>query len=569
MRLIELDCDRASFHKITFAPEGLTLIVGDGPADKAMEGSSNGVGKTLALGLIHHCLGANADPSLAAAVPDWLFSLRCEILGKVHTIQRSGDGKRVSLNGQAATVKGLREWLDDSGVFYLNPDVPSLSFRSLFKRFARYTREDCLDPLKTKKEQEFEARLRTLYLLGLDWSLAVSKRQHKLELEAIDRTLKTWQEDTILHEVFRTGTQPKLRAEWLDSEIPRLIEDRDRFQVAEDYRAIELQAGELTNQLRELERAEAVLQFQRDSIDKALAQHPDISREDLLELYSGLQEIFKPEALAHLDAVEEFHRTLSVNRRDRLERDRLELMTRARRLEAEREHVARARDQRLQSLQGKRALDEYAALARHIADLEAERDRLNEFLTLASGLQERAQRVRERRVAEDRDAASYVASDPVADAAQQFRTLAEILYPHVPAGVVLETNTGDNQVRYNIAVQIEGDESDGINSARILCFDWVILMQGENHTVSFLWHDNRLFADIDPRARAAWFTHVMSATAGTQKQYIASLNTENFDAMIQYLDEENLRRIHESVRLVLRGDKPEHKLLGIQFGNAR
>jgi uncharacterized protein YydD (DUF2326 family) len=116
-------------------------------------------------------------------------------------------------------------------------------------------------------------------------------------------------------------------------------------------------------------------------------------------------------------------------------------------------------------------------------------------------------------------------------------------------------------------VQIEGDDSDGINAARIICFDWVLLMQGSNHTMGFLWHDNRLFADIDPGARAAWFRFVTTVLAGTGKQYIASLNTENFDAMKQYLDDDVAKTLTDSIRLTLRGDKAQNKLLGIQFGS--
>jgi len=567
MRLIELSCDEPKFHTLTFNKEGLTLIVGDGPLDKTKEGSSNGVGKTLSLGLVHHCLGANADPTLAAIVPNWNFQLAFEINGHEHVIQRSGNGKKIALDSHAISLTDLRGWLGDSGVFHLDPAVPLLSFRSLLKRFTRYTREDCLDPIKTKKEQDFDAKLRSLYLLGLDWSMAVSKRQQKLDLDAISHTLDNWQTDTVLHEMFRAGTNPKLRAEWLAREIPRLVEDRDRFQVAEDYRTIELQAGDLTKKLREIEKEEAVLQFQRDNIEKALAQHPDISKDDLLELYGGLREIFKPEALAHFDAVEQFHHSLAINRKTRLERDRAAMVTKGRDLAAERERVAGLRDQKLQSLQGKRALDEYAVLVRHIAELEAERDRLNEFLNLASSLQERAQKIRERRVEEDRDAASYVAGNPAAKLDQTFRSLAEIMYPRLPAGMLLESNTGDNQIRYNIAVQIEGDDSDGINAARIICFDWILLMQGANHTMGFLWHDNRLFAHIDPGARASWFQFVTTALTGTGKQYIASLNTENFEAMKGYLEDDVQNVLTDSVRLTLRGDKPQNKLLGIQFGS--
>jgi hypothetical protein len=167
MRILELACDKPSFHTVSFNREGLTLLVGDGSEDASQEGSSNGVGKTLTLGLVHHCLGANPDSRLKKAVPDWVFTLTFLINDREHLISRTGDGKKITLDEKPIKIGALRSWLDTSGVFYLNPDVQFLSFRSLFKRFARYKREDCLYPLQTARELDFDGRLRSFYLLGL------------------------------------------------------------------------------------------------------------------------------------------------------------------------------------------------------------------------------------------------------------------------------------------------------------------------------------------------------------------------------------------------------------------
>jgi hypothetical protein len=67
---------------------------------------------------------------------------------------------------------------------------------------------------------------------------------------------------------------------------------------------------------------------------------------------------------------------------------------------------------------------------------------------------------------------------------------------------------------------------------RIVAFDCLTLMRGSHHTVDVLWHDNRLFADMSPDVRAAWFHHVLYAIPGTGKQYLAALNTENYEAML-------------------------------------
>jgi uncharacterized protein YydD (DUF2326 family) len=565
MRLISLTCDQPTFRALRFNNAGLTIIIGDS-AKENKEGSSNGVGKTLALGLVHHCLGAKADNLLAAAVPNWLFSLLVNIKNREYRIDRTGDGKKIFVNGELTSLAKFRSWLDESGAFRLEADVPLISFRSLFKRFARYAREDCLDPLRTNRENDFDARLRTLYLAGLDCSLVVSKMQYKHDLDQIAQALKNWRQDDILKDVFRAGAQPKVRAEWLEREIPRLREDLEKFQVAEDYRSIEMEAGDLTKKIRTKEKELAVIDFQLESIDKSLAQHPDISRQDLLDLYQGLQEIFKPEVLAHFEAVEKFHNSLSISRRKRLENDRLKLLSKHHSIDTERKLLVELRDKKLQSLQGKRALDEYASVANQFAALEEERNRLNQFLNFSTNLQQRAQNIREQRVEEDRRASEYISSNPLALIDNKFAELAEVMYPRVPAGVVLEVNTGDNQLRYEISVQIEGDDSDGINAARIMCFDWCILMYGANHAMDLLWHDNRLFADIDPGARAAWFSHVYKELHASGKQYIVSINTENYKSMKQYFSPELATEIEKTIVITLRGDIPENKLLGIQFG---
>ncbi|WP_368087252.1 DUF2326 domain-containing protein [Marinobacter sp. AC-23] len=63
------------------------------------------------------------------------------------------------------------------------------------------------------------------------------------------------------------------------------------------------------------------------------------------------------------------------------------------------------------------------------------------------------------------------------------------------------------------------------------------------------------------------FIHVHSALADTGKQYIASLNTENFDAMLAHLSDSAQADLKQRVAVTLRGDDPKNKLLGIRFGS--
>lgn len=266
-----------------------------------------------------------------------------------------------------------------------------------------------------QKEQDFEALLRTAFLLGIDHNLILSKRNNKQELDKVSQSLKNWQDDDILKDMFRAGSQPKVRYEWLEREIPRLQDELNAFQVHEQYRAIENETNSLTIKLREVEKNKNIAEFKVNNIEKTLLSHPDISREDLLELYNGLQEIFKPETLAHFESVENFHKSLSFNRKKRLENDKIKLLLEIESLKIDINDISALRDSYLKSLQGKKAFDEYAAIARQLAEFKEEKERLHDYLNFSINLQQKAQNLRERKVEQDRLAVNYASTNPLSE----------------------------------------------------------------------------------------------------------------------------------------------------------
>jgi uncharacterized protein YydD (DUF2326 family) len=220
----------------------------------------------------------------------------------------------------------------------------------------------------------------------------------------------------------------------------------------------------------------------------------------------------------------------------------------------------------MKELQGKRALDEYTALSNKLAALKSERVKLQEYLKFKDKLEAEKQSLKEEMLRQDANTSDYVKTDPISEYKAFFQSIATQLYPHCMSGIVLENNTGDNQLRYKFSVQIEGDNSDGINDAKILCFDWLLLMKGKNHHVDFLWHDNRLFANIGSNPRAAWFKFALAQLENSDKQYIATVNIENYESMLEHLNQAQKEILEQAVVLKLRDDNVKNKLLGIQFG---
>ena len=565
MKLISLTCDQSTFKPLIFNETGLSIILGDGA--KIAGGTTNGVGKTLSLKLVHHCLGANADPLLTEKVPNWIFTLHFKIRNDLYKVSRTGDGKKIWLLDKEISLKEYKNWLNEQDIFNLQNNIPNLTFRALVKRFTRVSKADCENATSTAEEKDYVALLRTIFLLGIDYQLVLNKHLSKLELDKSNKLINQYKDDPVLLDFFRAGTQPKVRLEFLEKEIPRLKDDIDKFKVADDYRDIELEANRLTSSIRNLAFKQEALIQNINNINQVIMDQPDITKNDLLELYKGIELLFKTEALQHFDAVERFHNNLSINRRQRLEEEKLLLNQKLDNLNAQRLLNENLRDEKVQYLYGKRALDDYVVLTQKLAQLTSECERLVEYNEAISNLEKQKLEIKTKRLEDDRKATAYVDSNPIQKFDDEFTKIANLLYPRVATGLTLTANNGDrNQIRYNIDASIEGDGSDGIGDAVILCFDWIILTLGLNHSMEMLWHDNRLFADIDPKVRATWLSYVSTEAEKRGYQYIISINTENFEAMKEYLSEDDFKNMESKKIVKLKGDKPSNKLLGIQFG---
>jgi uncharacterized protein YydD (DUF2326 family) len=72
MRLIRLYSNQPQFREVIFNPTGLTVIVGS-KGDTATNKSSNGVGKSLIIRLLHFCLGCNKIKDFETKLSTYTF----------------------------------------------------------------------------------------------------------------------------------------------------------------------------------------------------------------------------------------------------------------------------------------------------------------------------------------------------------------------------------------------------------------------------------------------------------------------------------------------------------------
>jgi len=563
MKLIELNASSPTFKPLKFNQTGLSLILGNKSDSSA--GGSNGSGKTLALWLVHLCLGSTTiSEPIKKHLPEWEFELQFSIRGKKHDVVRSGDGKKIALDGKKITFSNYKKWLNEQGIFRLIPDVTTITFRSLFSRFARRGKADWHYPEKITGEQDAVAILRTLYLLGEDPSSMLRKMQNKKEIDDINKALKTWKADPALKNLGYSGLKPQTQINYLKTQIQKLETDIKNFEIAENYRALETEANQKTEDIREIDKKIAQLSYEKTSIETSLKVEPDISRKELLKLYEGLEQIFKPEALAHLSSVEQFHENMLTNRRKRLNADRVRIEAEIQQHGNSREKFVSEREKILKHLHGKKALDEYAAVVNQLGILKEQCASLEKFNEIEQELERKKLELKQRMAADDALAAAYKDTNPLSSYNDTYARLIAQMYSNIASGLVLENNTGDNsQLRFNFKVDMEGSESEGLNAARIVSFDWLLFMYGKNHSMNFLWHDSSLFSDNDPGPRARWFTHALQALRNTGKQYIVSLTHENFTSMEEHLDKEIFTKLTEAKIIDLGNANANEKLLGI------
>jgi len=564
MKILRLSSSEDNFRELVFRDRGVSLILGDGEhVEDRQDGDSNGVGKTLALRLIHHCLGADKPPhALVSVAAKWWFYLDVRIGEAEFRIARIGDGSKITLNDKEIKIKPFREWLNKFGGF----DSSEHSFRSLFPRFARRSQQDSLSPVALEKEAPHEALQRTLYLLNADNALAKRKVELKERLDLLKDEVKLVKKSGIFRDIFKAGQRPESRLKELGGDVGRLRESIQAFEISDDYRQMENDANQLTSELRVISEDIHLLRFELDGIRDAQQRRVDITREDLLSLYDGLAKIFQPTALAHFEQVENFQRTLVSNREHRLIKDEVRIRAEIEQLEFSESSKSTARTMLLQHMAGKRALDEYVSLSMRLAGLEEERRRLQSFVDLERDKAKELQVVKSAMVYQDELALRYAQSDPLDQLDSAYRLIVQGLYPESSAGITLKNNSGENKVRFNLDVSVQGQDSDGIANARIVCFDWLLFKYGRPHDMDLLWHDNRLFADMDPKPRASWFSFICERFMDDDRQYIATLNYENFQSMAPFLDEASREELEKSVIITLKGDKDANRLMGMKFG---
>jgi uncharacterized protein YydD (DUF2326 family) len=570
MRLIRLSANMPSFRAIEFNQTGVS-IVSARRRTNSNDRTYNSVGKSLAIYLIHFCLGAKATNDFIEKLPEWIFRLDFELDGKNHYALRStANSNKIIYNGEEVNIKTFTQKMGQS-VFYLDDGVKYLSFRSLIARFIRqgkagYTK---FDKFKSQESSPVDI-INTAYLLGLNVESLIKKVELKEEDDLLKTQDKNLTKDPVLQSLLLGSGRPEdleLRLLDLDKQIDKLQNDIRNFVIAEDYGSIKKEADAISKELFSLRNVATKYKIALDNIAKSSERKPDVNKETLIQFFNEANVALGQSVVKQLDDVERFNNRLITDRVRILEEQRKKYEAQLRETGIRIEELQAKENEKLQYLNSHGALDDYTRLTELLSNCRTQKEKLEQYKVLQRTYKQKREELKRTIADENLKTQRYL--DQIENLTKRhmsfFHDLAREFYSDKTAGLQILNNEGINKLRYKIEARISDDSGDGVNETKIFCFDWTILTGEKNSKVRFLVHDNRIISETDPRQVATMLRIANRLSKERNYQYILTVNESSLNLLKKEMTEEEYTELVTSKEVLQLDDSSDSaKLLGIQ-----
>lgn len=570
MKLLKLSANKDSFHPIIFNETGISLIVAKNVTNDERN-TYNSVGKSLAIALVHFCLGSNSIDDFEEKLPEWIFQLDFDVNGTRYRSSRSTEKQDViTLNNEELSLTEFRDKLGKE-IFNLERDVQYLKFRPLLSRFIRPTKNSYNNYfVPISQEQEYPRLLNASYLLGLDINRVIKKEQMKAQLDEVKDLKDKLEKNSTLKAFFlnETGEEDlEINIVNLEEKIKHLKKNIEEFVIAEDYAQVKKEADHISAELRVCRNKATKLQMAIKNIQRSLVVKPDISRKQLLDLYEEANLTLGEMVKKRLEDLENFNSKIIENRSRSLSSELREFEDLLAQVNSKISALEQEEDKKLSYLGTHGALDDYTALVKQLSDTETSLHSMRQYKQLINEFKSRQQVLKKSFAEEDISTTQYL--DGIADHIKRnisiFSSLTDSFYKDKPAGISITNNEGTNKIRFNISAKITDDAGDGVNDVRTFCYDWTLLLGHYNHSVDFIFHDSRIVSDLDSRQMISMLRVAKEKTSIHDYQYILSLNEANLKGMQDLLSPEEFKElVLDNIVLELTDESNAGKLLGIQ-----
>jgi uncharacterized protein YydD (DUF2326 family) len=557
----------------------MNVVLADQAKDSDETESTNGLGKTTLIRIMHFCLGSDLSKDKVLRHPDLkgvTFGIDLSFDGRVLSATRNtGSSQKVTVTAGFVAGLGFEVQATDGNNITISledwktalttrfapgrTDTPSPSFRELSLYLMRLGKPAFADPLTAFQNQSGPSKRVTIsYLLGLNWpgqrrlqNLLDSRTQVDAAIKALSNAETSASEKSI-------GDLEAERVA-LEAAIAEKRAEVESFNVREDYRQLQISLEQIDRELHELinenHSDQRLLQHYQDSA----AELPEVDPEKPLSILKSAGAIFRDDVLKTLDEVAEFHTQVHRNRSAFLQGEIARLKA-----------VIRQRRDRIDELSAKKSnilglLKSSGALEQLIELQRSYTEQTSRFEVLKARIAERKkfdlrkeeltaeiahERALMRRDLDDRQ-------KTIDEARLLFAEYTKYLYGK-PGGLAVDVNAAG----YSFTFTIDREGSDGVDQMVVFCFDLAIATLRARRKLGFrtLVHDSALFADVDPRQYGLALRLAEEKSRLEGFQYICCLNSGALP--VQHLADLDLTGF---TRLRLTDEGEEGRLLGMRL----
>lgn len=525
MMLLSLTCDNPNFKNLNFNND-LSVVVGVSLSKKTKD-TTNGVGKSLTLDMIHYMLNATLKSEKIKKFLGEYGTFKLDFLHnkKSYTVEKNFKEKRWIVNDRECTSKQYPKLLNDIFKDSINLDI--ISFREAFNCFARrngYFETLCQQGVS---ENDYNQRLVNLALLGIDTGLQEQHYQIKIKidsLKAIQKELKKQE-----HEV------PKKNIKDIDDEIKKLEDSLNRFIIAKNYNELKSSADELTGALNDIRNKIYSLQKLIDlkKINLNSSTNINLDLEAIKDIYNEAKFFFEDRITKRLDEAQNFHNQLVENRKNRLNLEIKDLNENIEKLKIEQKEIEYRRDNILKDLNNSGALEERDSLKDRILTLEKEKKDLEIYITTLEKFQKDEADLNLKIAKIKKEALEYLEKnrDYLNRLENKFRDIVKVFYNN-DGGVLQIQTTKSAKSIFNINITIPHDDSDSTGRVKAFCYD-MLLYRLNPSMFGFLAHDGELFSEMDKRQKANIFKIIIDEVRNKKLQYFLNIGDSSFREILK------------------------------------
>lgn len=498
MKLLRLSSDYKDFQSIEFT-DGLNIIVGTKTETNKNEKTSNGVGKSLSLRCIDFLFGKDRyaeEIKKALEENDITLNLLFSQDNKQYFVERND--KNIFLNEKEINIKQYQEFLYEINIKNQIPDNINkkiLSFRNIFARFFRTSRESYMNPLRQiKQEKSYQNNYMNAFLLKLDLVYLEQKSHLKAKQDKLKETIK----QLSAHENNEVINRKKEFE--LEEKLKEITTNLASFKIAENYYELEKRLNNLTQSIETLRNQKLMKARQiqsKNNIIKVNKQF-DIDIAKITNIYQEVKFFFEKSPINHIEAVKNFHNTLFENRKNKAIKDKKILKIEVERLTLDINNMDEERMKLYKDLENKGALEEYQTLIKKIV---GELENIRRTKKVITDLKNKEADLK---IEIDKFKKKLVGFEGEIDIkirqlGQYFREISSIFYKDNKGYLDIKINRNfKTEKLYDIAVTIDTDKSDGISNMKVFIYDILIYKLNPN-LIGFVGHDNILFDSIDER----------------------------------------------------------------------